>query len=49
MKYSHMFCHLYRQWRPPPRAARARSFSYNKALEMGIGTKLNLWDEPYKL
>ena len=22
---------------------------YNKALEMGIGTKLNLWDEPYKL
>ena len=20
---------------------------YEKALEMGIGTKLNLWDEPY--
>jgi ornithine cyclodeaminase len=20
---------------------------YNKALEMGIGTKLNLWDTPY--
>ena len=22
---------------------------YNKAVEMGLGTKLNLWDEPYKL